>query len=268
MSLAWSRSLSLAALFEAKQLLHEGQFITFMGWQTVMHIAIEDWFNNIGLSLEFENYEKNKKEYRKWQDSAMFRQESHLKHGGDDSECSCSPELEKPSFLAGQRRPCLLSEVLAASDKVKQIDSIPVAWLEYISEPIEIENTEHVIENKKDNKGVVPNISKNDKPTETENGEAKEETEGATTATRPVTDAEKKARREEVLELSRNYLAKKVEKLRAAQAERRKSALEKTGAQKDIAEKENADKDAAEADIAEFDSSQELLRLEQQLMEV
>ena len=100
-----------------------------------MHMAITDWFDNSGSVFDINAYVPFEEAYNKWKNFHSAFLSEHLMHA-EYAECTCGPEPAKPMYdLNAERKPRLLSEVLASVVKVDQIDSIPVQRLEYLKGP-------------------------------------------------------------------------------------------------------------------------------------
>jgi hypothetical protein len=90
------------------------------------HIAIKDWFDSNRAQSALEEYEAHKEAHDSWKMlyDTYLRRHIFYKVVGE-AECSCGPAPAKPVYSTKQREPRLLSDVLAAVSKVKQIDGLP-----------------------------------------------------------------------------------------------------------------------------------------------
>ncbi|KAE9365414.1 hypothetical protein N431DRAFT_496510 [Stipitochalara longipes BDJ] len=224
--------LDLSALLAPKQLQHDwgmklrsGLFGVITCYYPV-HMAIDDWFENAGLSFDLDVYTDHKEAYRRWEMLTQFRAMDHVRHIQDgNNECSCDPEPERPIYSTKERTPRLLSEVLASIEEVEQIDDIPKEWLEILAEPeYETENEESSADVAKDKESV-------------------DDTDGQ--KPRKATDLEMKERRKELVDYIKELKAE-IEKSRLDDKDhqdakkdefnlRDQSAVEPDATEKDIA---------------------------------
>jgi hypothetical protein len=146
------------------------------------HIAIDDWFENAGSSFDLGEYKDHKEAHKNWETLTLFRFTGHFKHPQDgDTECSCCPEPERPTYSTKTRTPCLLSEILASIAEVEQLDGIPKDWQDFLSQ------LEYETDDEEDPGGVTENK-------EPLNAEAQ------VTDSRKATDLEVKGRRKELVD--------------------------------------------------------------------
>ncbi|KAH8749426.1 hypothetical protein BGZ57DRAFT_710906, partial [Hyaloscypha finlandica] len=125
----YRRKLEQFTLLESKHLLHDwglalqGSLFGVSTCYHPTHIAIDDRFENAGSSFDLGEYKDHKEAHKNWETLTLFRFTGHFKHSQDgDTECSCCPEPERPTYLTKTRTPRLLSEVLASIAEVEQID--------------------------------------------------------------------------------------------------------------------------------------------------
>jgi hypothetical protein len=127
-------------LLESKELGHEGRFpYKSDGFGVAlkdrfMHVAIEDWFDSNGASSDLEDYAAHREAHDSWKIMYGTYLERHLVHGRSvEAGRLYGPEPEKSVYSTTHREPRLLSDVLAAVAKVKQIDGMPRRWLKILS---------------------------------------------------------------------------------------------------------------------------------------
>lgn len=135
-------------------------------------------------------YERCKAAYKEWEELHIAYLTTHLRHTSeleDITGCTCGAGPARPLYSAEARQPRLLSELLASvveneHDFIDYNDKPPVIWHKYVHELVEIEDDE-------ESKGEV-----NDKESNSATGRSARKT-------RKPTNAEKKKRREYLLEI-------------------------------------------------------------------
>jgi hypothetical protein len=170
--------LDLRALLAAKQLQHEWGMKLHKNLFRVapcyypVHMAVDDWFENAGLSFDLDVYKDHEEAYRMWEMLTQFWTSDHVRHIQDGTErCSCGPEPERPTYSTKERAPRLLSEVLASIEEgVEQIDNLPKELLEFLAQPeYDTENEEDSADLTKGKESVNANeCQKVRKPTDLE----------------------------------------------------------------------------------------------------
>lgn len=201
----------LRVLLESKQLEHEGGYsITSSMYGGVnigykaFHMAIEDWFDSNGASSDLEEYEAHKEAHDRWKMLYDTYLRDHIFHTAvGEAGCSCGPAPEKPAYSTKQREPRLLSDVLAAVAKVKQIDGLPRRWLEFLSAPADESSEGEGSEGVSEDKGKQP----------------LQPTEASTPTIKKASESEMKKRREELLGFLRKRKEEKMEKVKATEKE-------------------------------------------------
>jgi hypothetical protein len=94
-----------------------------------VHMAIADWFNNQGSSIDLRTYVQCEEAYGQWKTSHYMWPREHMMYTRGKTDCARDPEPSKPTYSSTKERmPRLLSEVTAVA-KISQIDSIPVGGL-------------------------------------------------------------------------------------------------------------------------------------------
>jgi len=153
-----------------------------------MHMAVTDWFDSSGSVFDIDTYVPFEEAYNYWKDLHYRFLSKHLMHA-EDAECTCGPEPAKPVYGSNaERKPRLLSDLLASNVKIPQIDSIPVQRLNYLNAPVDFAEENEDIAN-----------------TEGDQESAFATSEGAerNQVSRKPTDAEIRERRNELVEIFR-----------------------------------------------------------------
>jgi hypothetical protein len=128
---------------------------------------------NAGSSFDLGEYKDHKEAHKNWETLTLFRFTGHFKHTQDgDTECSCCPEPERPTYSTKTRTPRLLGEVLASIAEVEQIDGIPKDWQDFLSqlkyETNDEEDPGGVIENKEPLKAMESQVADDKKAADLE----------------------------------------------------------------------------------------------------
>jgi hypothetical protein len=187
----------------------------------------------------------------------------HATHAKD--QCACGPEPAKPAYSSEkERKPRLLSEVLASIVKIPQIDGIPITWIEYLNGPVDCTEADEDVPGSQSDTTDPKEHQKLEEPGAAANVQADE-----ANSTRKPTDVELKERRQRLVEVIREEREKRrknhveeMQALRMEKKEARKAAgefdsdeeverLEKDkAATEEAAEKEDVEKHTAEKDVA------------------